>query len=78
MLLSNWGLSFEFLCCLRTPGLRKDIRRHIRQSYSHYIILGEVQGASRIKVSKSEAIVLSTLMNLLVPRQPYIPHPLPL
>ena len=26
---------FGVLCCLTTPGLRKDIRRQIRQLYSH-------------------------------------------
>ena len=33
------GASKEFgvLCCLTTPGLRKDIRRQIRQLYSHKI-----------------------------------------
>ena len=29
--------SFGVLCCLTTPGLRKDIRRQIRQLYSHKI-----------------------------------------
>ena len=28
---------FGVLCCLTTPGLRKDIRRQIRQLYSHKI-----------------------------------------
>ena len=28
---------FGVLCCLTTPGLRKDIRRQIRQLYSHKV-----------------------------------------
>ena len=28
---------FGVLCCLTTPGLRKDIRRQIRQLYSHEV-----------------------------------------
>ena len=31
------SLEFGVLCCLTTPGLRKDIRRQIRQLYSHKI-----------------------------------------
>ena len=30
-------LEFEFLCCLITPGHRKDIWRHIWQLYSHQV-----------------------------------------
>ena len=30
-------LEFGVLCCLTTPGLRKDIRRQIRQLYSHKV-----------------------------------------
>ena len=29
--------SFGVLCCLTTPGLRKDIRRQLRQLYSHQV-----------------------------------------
>ena len=28
-------MEFGVLCCLTTPGLRKDIRRQIRRLYSH-------------------------------------------
>ena len=38
---NNWTsplrLEFGVLCCLTTPGLRKDIRRQIRQLYSHKV-----------------------------------------
>ena len=33
----HWSLEFGVLCCLTTPGLRKDIRRQIRQLYSHKV-----------------------------------------
>ena len=29
---------FGVLCCLKTPGLRKDIRRQTRQLYSHQAV----------------------------------------
>ena len=31
-------MEFGVLCCLTTPGLRKDIRRQIQQLYSHQVI----------------------------------------
>ena len=32
------NLEFGILCCLTTPGLRKDIRRQIRQLYLHQVL----------------------------------------
>ena len=31
-------MEFVILCCLTTPGLRKDIRRQMRQLYSHQVL----------------------------------------
>ena len=32
-------MEFGILCCLTTPGLRKDIRHQIRQLYSHLTVI---------------------------------------
>ena len=36
------SFEFELLCCLTRPGLRKDIRSHIRQLYSHQVIYSSI------------------------------------
>ena len=33
-----YELSFEFLCCLMTPGVSKDMQHYIRQLYSHHFV----------------------------------------
>ena len=36
--ITQYVRNFGILCCLTTPGLRKDIRRQIRQFYSHQVL----------------------------------------